>query len=198
MLRDLKTLIILGFLLANGIFFGFFYEWTPPEPVTTVEVVRDTTYIEVLKEVPKYVPKYTLRVDTVEVPADVDTVAILKDYYAEYVYADTLRLDSLGVGYITDTVTQNRITTRSLMWDYEIPVIKETTTITHQLPPLRRNELYIGPVLGGDKQSISYIGLGLGLKTKNSKLYTVSVGLLGQEKSNFGAVIGIYTKIGKK
>ena len=47
----------------------------------------DTVFIEKTIEVPKYVPKYITKVETVtvEVPADVDSLKVVEDYYAKYI-----------------------------------------------------------------------------------------------------------------
>jgi hypothetical protein len=43
------------------------------------------------------------------VPALIDTMAILKDYYARISYRDTLKLDSSGYVVVLDTISQNRL-----------------------------------------------------------------------------------------
>ena len=54
----------------------------------------DTVFVEKVIEVPKYVPKYITKVETVtvEVPADVDSLKVVEDYYAKYIVKDTLNL----------------------------------------------------------------------------------------------------------
>ena len=54
----------------------------------------DTVFIEKIIEVPKYVPKYITKVETitVEIPADVDSLKIVEDYYSKYIVKDTLNL----------------------------------------------------------------------------------------------------------
>ena len=54
----------------------------------------DTVFIEKTIEVPKYVPKYITKVETVtvEVPADVDSLKVVEDYYAKYIVKDILKL----------------------------------------------------------------------------------------------------------
>ena len=45
----------------------------------------DTVFVEKVIEVPKYVPKYITKVETkeVEVPADVDSLKVVEDYYCK-------------------------------------------------------------------------------------------------------------------
>ena len=95
----------------------------------------DTVFVEKVIEVPKYVPKYITKVETVtvEVPADVDSLKVVEDYYAKYIVKDTLNLTydfgpeitidslgtkpnpSLGFGFLTDTISQNRILSRNCL-----------------------------------------------------------------------------------
>ena len=84
--------------------------------------------IEVVVEVPTYIP------------VDVDTLSILKDYYAKRIYSDTLRIDSLGYVAIRDTISQNQIIGR--FFDARITERKITeTTIVKELPKV---EFYMG------------------------------------------------------
>ena len=48
------------------------------------------------------------------IPAVIDTMALLKDYYSKVLYKDVLVLpDSLGTVAVTDTISQNRILGRT-------------------------------------------------------------------------------------
>src|SRR6056300_473502 len=75
--------------------------------ITKIETKWDTVKFDSLV----YVPKYRVRVDTVHDTTlkDIDTLSVLKDYYAKYFYTDTLDLDSLGNIIINDTISQNSI-----------------------------------------------------------------------------------------
>ena len=112
----------------------------------------DTVFIEKTIEVPKYVPKYITKVETVtvEVPADVDSLKVVEDYYAKYIIKDTLNLTydfgpeitidsigtkpnpSLGFGYLTDTISQNKILSRKIEWNFQIPTISNTMNHQHK------------------------------------------------------------------
>ena len=94
----------------------------PVEPViiTKVETVFDT----ITKEIPVYVPKYVQKIeyihDTIIDSTPVDTVSILKDYFATYVYKDNQELDSLNLT-IIDSVSQNKIFARTIQYDLIYP-----------------------------------------------------------------------------
>ena len=82
---------------------------TPVEPkvITKVETKWDT--VNIVKEV--YVPKWRTRIvkeiDSILVNTPIDTLEVLKDYYAKNVFVDEISLDSLGIVTITDTIHKN-------------------------------------------------------------------------------------------
>jgi len=175
----------------------------------------DTIYIEKEVQVTKYVPKYITKeiIKEVEIPIDVDSLAIIKDYFSKVTVTDTLNLDydfpkevtdslgnkpasSLGYGILTDIISQNRIESREIDWFFKIPTVYNTT-IVKELPKL---EFYYGFGLGMDQTN----GLGnftgnLLVKTKKMNIYGLNIGMsnqLGQYKPFVGG--SMYWKIGKK
>lgn len=104
-----------------------------------------------------------------EIPANVDTAAVLKDYFARLYYEDTLHTD-YGYIIVKDTVTQNRIVTRKHIDLFKIPSV--TTTI--QKNP--RNQVYAGILAQGSKDNLlSGAGIELLLKTKGDNMYGIGV-----------------------
>jgi len=175
----------------------------------------DTIYVEKEVQVTKYVPKYITKevIKEVEIPVDVDSLAIIKDYFSKVTVTDTLNLDydfpkqvtdslgnkpasSLGYGILTDIISQNRIESREIDWFFKIPTVYNTT-IVKELPKL---EFYYGFGLGMDQTN----GLGnftgnLLVKTKKMNIYGLNIGMsnqLGQYKPFVGS--SMYWKIGKK
>jgi hypothetical protein len=135
----------------------------------------DTVLVPVHDTIPEYVPKYIKgKTEYIPVPANVDTLAILKDYYTKYSYNDTVKVNTYGSGIISDEVTQNKIVNRSIIWDLKIPIVKETITVK-ELP---KNQIYIGGGVGLDKVNLfNQVSAGFLLKTKSDKIYGVSVGI---------------------
>jgi len=198
---DIKTIIIVGliiFLLLRGC--GDTPQGTKEivkvdgKKYELVDKTIDTVFVEKRVEVPTYVPKYVDRVveKIVKIPTHVDSLQIIKDYYSKFVTKDTLRLTyefapeitidsigtkpnpTLGFGVITDTITQNKIFSRDVVWNFEVPTIYNTT-IVKDLP---KTQLYYGFNLGGNKQDIfSTASGGLILKTKSDKLYQLNLGV---------------------
>ena len=180
-----------------------------------LEQKTDTIYVEKEVKVTKYVPKYITKevIKEVQIPANVDSLAIIKDYFSKVTVTDTLNLDydfpkevtdslgnkpasTLGYGILTDIISQNRIESREIDWFFKIPTVYNTT-IVKELPKL---EFYYGFGLGMDQTN----GLGnftgnLLVKTKKMNIYGLNIGMsnqLGQYKPFVGG--SMYWKIGKK
>ena len=187
------------------------------EDFELLEQKTDTIYVEKEVKVTKYVPKYITKevIKEVEIPIDVDSLAIIKDYFSKITVKDTLNLtydfpdvitDSLGnkpsgdlgFGILTDVISQNSIESREIDWFFKIPTVYNTT-IVKELP---KNEFYWG-INGGFNKSdiISNVGGGLILKSKKNNLYQLGLGI--QNNSNTSQLApfvsaGMYWKIGKK
>lgn len=159
------------------------------------EVVKHTTDTQ-------YVPKrYTVTKkgediyhDTtiyVNVPQDVDTANILKEFYAKNVYKDTLRLkDSLGYVTLTDTIQKNSILVRTFDAKVNQMIIKDSVILKEKL----RNQIYIGGNLGAQTNGVfNYFGPSVLLKTKTDKIYNLGAGI----NNNNGISVqgGLYWKI---
>ena len=159
-----------------------------PEVIVTIETKWDT--VNVVQT--EYVPKWRTRVVTerVEVPADIDTMSILRDYYAKYYYTDTLTLDTLGFLVLNDTITQNSVMSRSFISNVSIP----TTTITKEIY-LNKREFYWGMGVNGGTSQLDYVGGEFMFKNKQKNMYGIGVGVNRDLQPTFSG--RIYWKIGK-
>jgi hypothetical protein len=101
----------------------------------------------------------TLYIDQ-EIIKDVDTVAILKDFYSKVIYKDTQTIQ-YGKIIIQDTITKNRIASRKLSYDLKIPEITKTVTLT------KPQRVVLSVALGGVyNQYIKELSVGGGLNLK--------------------------------
>jgi hypothetical protein len=159
-----------------------------PEVITKIEVRYDT--IETIKEtyIPKWRTKIVTEIDTLQ--ADIDTLAILKDYYAKYYYSDTLYIDTIGYAIINDTISRNTILARDIRTNILIPI----TTITKEIY-LNKNEFYWGLGLQGRTDQLNYLGTELLWKNKKKQVYGFGIGV----NQDFQPVLSgrMYWKIGK-
>ncbi len=106
-----------------------------------------------------------------EIPANVDTMSILKDYYSRFFYKDTFKLkDTLGYFVVNDTISKNKIQSRGFESFLKIPKIKEKIYVKEL-----SNSLYLSTALQGG--GIISIGADVHLKTKNEMLYGFGMGL---------------------
>jgi len=185
------------------------------EQYELLESKTDTIYVEKEVKVTKYVPKYITKevIKEVEIPVDVDSLAIIKDYFAKITVKDTLSLtydfpnvvtDSLGnkpsgdlgFGILTDIISQNRIESREIDWFFKIPTVYNTT-IVKELP---KNEFYIGFGTGIDQTNgLNNLSGNVLFKNKKQNIYGLNVGIsnqLGEYKPFVGG--SMYWKLGKK
>ena len=185
------------------------------EQYELLESKTDTIYVEKEVKVTKYVPKYITKevIKEVEIPVDVDSLAIIKDYFSKVTVKDTLNLaydfpdvvtDSvgnkpsgdLGFGILTDVISQNRIESREIDWYFKIPTVYNTT-IVKELP---KNEFYIGFGTGIDQTNgLNNLSGNVLFKTKKLNIYGLNLGIsnqLGEYKPFVGG--SMYWKLGKK
>ena len=159
-----------------------------PEVIVTIETKWDTVNVTQTE----YVPKWRTRVVTerVEVPSEIDTMSILRDYYAKYHYTDTLTLDTLGFLVLNDTISQNSILSRSFTSDISIP----TTTITKEIY-LNKREFYWGIGVNGGTSQLDYVGGEFMFKNKQRNMFGVGVGVNQDLQPTISG--RMYWKIGK-
>ena len=143
-------------------------------------IIRDTTYLP--GEI-KYIP------DTNYAVLKKQFQNLVKEHTAINIYADTLKLDSLGYVFVVDSVQFNELKNRIYNYKYTLPIVKETTTVVKN-----RNQVYVG---GGifTNTELNTVGaeLNLSLKTKSDKVYYVNGMIIPNQGPFFG--IGTQWKI---
>lgn len=165
-----------------------------PEPKEIIKIdgkkyevikrVTDTLKIPVIHNVYKKgediyheIPVY---VDVI-VPSNIDTGLILKKFYATHVYKDTLHLkDSLGFIAVTDSISKNKLVSRS--WNAKVN--KTTINNTIYLKELS-NQFYLGGSLGMQRPGQFLLGGNAILKTKADKVFGLGVGINSQLQPYF-------------
>lgn len=111
----------------------------------------------------------------VDVPSNVDTNNIIKNYYSQVVYKDTLRLgDSLGYISVVDTIFNNSILNRK----WESYVNKFTIKETLYLKQDPRAQFFVGG-FGGYNSGLNsvYLGPTVMLKNKNENTFNLGIGV---------------------
>ena len=187
--KNIQTLLVVA--LAALLLYQRGCSSTPPvEPEIITEVITrwDTLKVATKEYVPKYIRKTVVEIDTFQVP--IDTISILKDYYAKYFYTDTIKVDSLGFIVINDTVTRNLISKRDVQSNIFIP----TTTINNTIY-LYKREFFGGISVGSTPSAIQNLNGELLFVNKKRQAYGFGLGL----NNNFDPIYTarLYWKIGK-
>ena len=130
----------------------------------------------------------------VVIPAVIDTMALLKDYYSKVLYKDTLTLpDSLGTVSLIDTITQNKILGRTFNANVKQRTIKETM-IVKELP---KTKVFYGLEGGFNKADfVSSVGAGVLINTKKDKIYQLGLGVNNQTTDGINGGFSPYVKGG--
>ena len=161
-------------------------------------VVHDTTWkihdsiivkkVHILKEVivevasrPEMLP------DTNYATLKRQYMALLQLYLNKVVYSDTIRVGSYGYIAVLDTIAENKLSYRKTHDNYNIPIVKETKTITKYAPPVR--SLFVGGgITTSNSLGIRGIEAGIIYKTKKDALFNAkaSIDLNGSPLYGFG------------
>ena len=117
----------------------------------------------------------TIKHDTAIKLINVDTVALLHDYFAKNIYKDTLHLpDSLGTVAVTDTIYKNQLLGRTFNASVKQRTIKETM-IVKELP---KTKVFYGLEGGFNKADfVSSVGAGILINTKKDKIFQLGLGV---------------------
>lgn len=139
-----------------------------------VKTIIDTQYVKTTKILYKNGKTiYREKPIYIDIPNDIDTTEIIKDYYSKVFYDDTFILDdNLGVIVVKDTICKNSIYSRKWIANVNKISIKQTD-IVEELP---KNQLLVGGVSGILSIENGYIGPSIMLKTKKDTYINVSVG----------------------
>lgn len=136
--------------------------WQKPKPDTVIKrLYLPSPELIYLEQDPQFVYQ------------QIDTAAILQDYFARVYYRDTLQTQ-YGNLVVEDTISQNRIQARRWLTNFSIPTVTKTVTLSQ--PP--RNQLYVG-FSGLMGQYNIGAEINLSLKTKRDQQYEVGAGLFG-------------------
>jgi hypothetical protein len=110
--------------------------------------------------------------------------ALVFAHLAKKIYADTVKIDTLGYVTVADTVHKNELQNRSYKYNYKIPTITVTTTITKQAPP--KGALFMGGGVTGNSNEVKSLFGGFLYKSKKDKVFGLNVGLTGNSKIVYG------------
>ena len=141
-------------------------------PTQTKVVYKYITVVKT-KKVEVSVPKIEYKiVEVVGKPTALDTVSILQAYYPKNAFKDVLVLpEKQGKVIITDTISHNRLASRSWVADITPKVVKEVV----EVPAPKIREYYLGPEFSTNFRSINN-WYSLNLLVKNKANHIIKIG----------------------
>lgn len=137
---------------------------------------REVEVVEVEKIITQFKEGKSIYVEVpvqVYVPTEVDTREVLKDYYSTRVYSDTITVEDLGYVSIVDSISQNKIVSRS----FQANLIERTVTETITVKELPKFQIWTGLVATTNMQ----MGASLGITTKRRTHLGLDVGVYVEE-----------------
>ena len=171
-----------------------------PENPTAPQITRDTVWVhtdstilskpQLIKTEPYAVPidRWTTEYlpDTNYAKLVLQYELIVRELLAKNIHSDSIKIDSIGHVYITDTVSKNQIVSRTTHYNLKYPVI--TNTITLPAPKVR--QLYWGIGVSGYKQDLmDNMKLGLMYKNKKDVMFGPSLNIQQNGTLRYGAEI---------
>ena len=191
--KNLKNLLIIVLVVVILLLRQCNGRGTPGQDKIITKIKTEIKIDTITVLIPKYIPKWRdkyLPSDTTYI--DVDTIAILQDYLASYIYSDTIANDSIKI-IINDSITRNQIAGRDLKYEILYPIKTITITEEHYL---NKREFYVGPRIGASLNALKYIGVEALFKTKKRTAIGLGVGVdqTFQPQLQFG----LYWKLSKK
>jgi len=110
--------------------------------------------------------------------------ALVSAFLVKNIYADTVKLDTLGYIAVADTVYKNEIYNRSYRYSYKIPTVTVTNTITKYAPA--KGALFMGGGIAGNKNGIELLQGGFLYKSKKDKVFGLNLGINGNSQIVYG------------
>jgi hypothetical protein len=155
-------------------------------------IIRDTVFRD-RPILVKSIKDTILLNNTIYIPSNnYDTLleqfqSLRETFLIQSTYEQTSKYDSSEVT-IIDTIQQNQIKGRSILFNLKYPIKTNTITVTNYASP--KNKVYIGGELGGNKTNlINLAEAGLLFQNKSDNIYKASI------QVDFNGVINY--KIGK-
>lgn len=169
------------------------------------KIIRDTIFIEhtgttittpkVVNNVPFTVPVDHWKIEYLPDTSSMSRLVkqyeeLVRKFLATNIQKDSVKIDSIGHIYITDSVSSNIVKNRLVTWNLKYPQI--TTTII--IPEPKRRQLYWGGYIQGQQGSlVNQIGTGILYKDKKDQIFGAQVGIDRNGELNIG--LSSYWKI---
>lgn len=161
-----------------------------PTAVPEIEyVTRDSIRDTIIYRDRWHKPTYIDTIIYVDIPQNVDTQTVLKDYYALVHQLDSIYKKDDYLIVIDDTLTQNKIKNRQVSYRNDKPTIYNTYTFITN-PATRK--IFLGAIIGGALDEVQILGT-IMYQSKKDHAYTLSY-----DPFNKHGYIGFYYKLNFK
>jgi hypothetical protein len=127
-------------------------------------------------------PEYIADTNYPKLKAQYET--LVSAFLVKNIYSDTVKLDTLGYIAVADTVYKNEIYNRSYRYNYKIPTVTVTNTITKYSPA--KSSLFVGGGITANTSEMKSLYGGFLYKSKKDKVFGLNVGLTGNSKIVYG------------
>jgi len=145
-------------------------------------IIKKLKIKEVIHDTLATPPEYIADTNYPKLKAQYDALVVA--YLAKNVYADTVKLDTLGYVTVADTVYKNELLNRSYKYNYKIPTITVTTTITKHAP--LKGALFVGGGITGNTSGMNALQGGFLYKSKQDKVFGLNIGITGNSQIVYG------------
>lgn len=110
-------------LRKNGILFG-----------SDTIISRDTIVVNLPQQNLTFPPGQPINIINQPIPSDIDTGAILKAFFREVTYLDSLDNDTVKI-VLKEVISENAVRSRSLTWNLKVP-LKTIIETKNEIKPL--------------------------------------------------------------
>lgn len=143
---------------------------------------RDTVIVNLPQQTYNFPPGQPINIINQQMPAKIDTGAILKAFFSEVTYLDSLDNDTVKI-VLKEIIGQNAVRSRELTWKLKRPL---TTTVNNYIAPPRR--LMVGAMISG-KNDASASGI-IAWKNRREQVYFGAYDPF-QKRYSIGAIVPI-------
>ncbi|MDD4515401.1 hypothetical protein [Massilibacteroides sp.] len=180
-LQNIAILLLIGLLFLQR-------ECSRPEPQQPTHSKTEVWHYDTTHYVYKIgIPYPVEKLVPVEIPANVDTAAILQEFFSRNVYHRVLKDDSLAMIALQDTVSRNSLGRATLIYENRRPT-QIITNITTYADPV--NKVFVGPAVGANLEGDFMLGASALLVTRRDNAYQLTV-----DPFNKGLTTAAYWKI---
>ena len=145
--------------------------------IATLPIDYKDTTVYVPQPYPVHHYNDTGSIVEVEIPANIDSLEVALAYFSEWVLNDTILNDTNGLIVVNDTISQNRIKSRSI---YPKTIYPHYKIVTKTKPSIDKVKFFAGFGVSGNMNTFG-MNASVLLKTKKDALYSISYDVINKD-----------------